>query len=630
MKSNKQKRRSAAGKKNTAAVVLPIDNGIGRRPLIAAFVWLGFIGLSILFTGCPRMGALYAVYLVASLILIGAELAFLDAIWRHGKTNLFFAWKKFTGYALPFWYFAHSLPRITWRNADLISSGREGWIFALTLAATIAGCVAFFFAGRPAIQAALGVISPEEVTDRALRKKRALERKHRGLLAGILDWIDAIGWAVIAVILVQIFVFQLYEVPSESMVPTFLNGDRPFTLKLSSGPRVPLTEWRLPFLHLPQRGDVVTIANPRYPENHRVDIKKYVSQFVYMITFTTVHLDATLPDGTPKADPLVKRIVGLPGEKLMMVDDVLYARTAKGLEFRKIAEPWRAVDLWQESADLTRRIQHMPIDEKTRAILSKWDSKKNDADVAALAKEIAAMRSGIEESLRHITPAILEAFNEEELARADSGIRTRRDEAVDSASRGINPYATKGAGADDFSLALAALVSPDARAALEAYAQGAITAANRPAQDAYSKGARALNLIIKANLLGRIDRDLELIAQGSRIEAFGADPKRTGLLADARELYLYLQGFYDARNFPEFPSGTAYLARDEYFAMGDNRYNSLDFRFDDNQGLRALDPDDPVAVQYVSMLKPFPLKLQFIEGHAIFRVWPLSRMGRIK
>ena len=38
-------------------------------------------------------------------------------------------------------------------------------------------------------------------------------------------------------------------------------------------------------------------------------------------------------------------------------------------------------------------------------------------------------------------------------------------------------------------------------------------------------------------------------------------------------------GLYDQRNFPEFPAGISYLGPREYFAMGDNRYNSTDFRY---------------------------------------------------
>ena len=612
----------------------PVDGGpdaeqAGRRPLVPALAYAGILAAAIPLTGLPRASVSYAVYLCVSLAIAAGELAFLRAIYRKGRTRLFLSWKKFTGYSLPVYYFAHALPRIEWSNAQLIGPGRVVFLFGLTLAGVAAGSLAFFLAGRPAVLAAAGVIGPDEVSDRALRKRRSRERRPHGILAVLLDWVDAIAWAAIAVLLVNIFVFQLYEVPSESMVPAFLVKDRPFTVKLTSGPRIPLTDWRLPFLRLPHRGDVVTIANPRYQENHRVDLKKHVSQFVYMVTLTAVHLDSTLPDGTPKADPLVKRITGLPGEKLMMVDDILYARSEGDSEFRVLAEPWAATDLWKESAETRGRIQHLPLSENTRSVLDRWDSRKNAVDPGALAARIRNTRSGIEASLGRLDRSGREPASGPDMSRTDPGLRTRRDEAANQAALGRNPYAEAGAAAEDLALALASAVSPEARSALRAYAEGAVNAAAASARNAYERGSRALNLLIKENLLERVERTLELLADGTALESAARDPERLRLLAEARELYLYLQGFYDNRNFPEFPSGQDFLARDEYFAMGDNRYNSLDFRFREKPANRVLDPGDPQSIEYVSILEPFAVKLKFIEGHAVFRIWPPSRLGPI-
>ena len=630
MKKNKSSKRDDAPDGNSGSPRVALDSVAGRRPVRAALVWLAIVAVSVLLTGCSRFDGFYAAFLGVSLAILAGELAFLKAIWKDGKSSLYLGWKKFTGYSLPVWYFFHALPRIGWGNAELIGPGREIFLFALTLAATTAGMVTFLFAERPSALEAAGVITAREAGDRALRKERMRTRKPRGAVAWILDWVDAIGWAVIAVLLVNIFVFQLYEVPSESMVPTFLGGDRPFTLKATFGPRVPLTEWRLPFLRLPRRGDVVTIANPRYQENHRVDVKKYVSQFVYMITLTGVRLDSTLPDGTPKADPLVKRIVGVPGEKLMMVDDVLYARTREKPEFRKVPEPWAAVDLWKKPSELKSRIRQIPVDERTRAVLSRWDARKNSASPSELAAEIESSFKNIETHLERLTAFGRGSDSVEELSRVDSGLRDRKDEAIRAASNAENVYAAKGAASEDLSLILAAADSSEARDDLRAYARGALKAAETPAANAYEKGSRVLNLLIKLNLLRRMERDLILITDGSGFEELGSDAERTKLLTEARELYLYIQGFYDSRNFPEFPEGAGFLAPDEYFAMGDNRYNSLDFRFEEKPGIRALDPEDPTSTLYTSILKPFPLKLKFIEGHALFRLWPLSRMGRIR
>lgn len=626
MKNSPKPRPAAPGSGETA------DTAPGpavRKPRVPALVYVGILIGSIPLTGFSRLGLLYAVYLGTTLAVAGGELAFLRAIYRSGRTRLFPAWKKFTGYSIPVYYFVHAMPRIEWSNADLIGPGRVVFLFALTLAASAAGFLTFFLAGRPEVQAAAGVIAPEEVSNRALRKRRARERRPHGPAAVVLDWVDAIAWAAIAVLVVNIFVFQLYEVPSESMVPAFLVKDRPFTIKLTSGPRVPLTEWRLPFLRLPRRGDVVTIANPRYPENHRVSLEKHVSQFVYMITLTAVHLDSTLPDGTPKSDPLVKRITGVPGEKLMMVDDILYARREGEAEFRKVDEPWAATDLWLQDPEVRRRIQHIPLDEATRAILSRWDDRKNGDDPASLAADIGASLESIEASLRRLASSGREAVSGPDMSRTDPALRTRRDETADRAARGENPYAEAGAGGEDLSLALAAAVSPEARSALRVYAEGAVAAAAVPGANAYDRGSRTLNLLVKTNLLARMERVLGLLAAGTPLDAAARDPERVRRITEARELYLYLQGFYDNRNFPEFPGGDAFLARDEYFAMGDNRYNSLDFRFRETPGTRSLDPADPCSVRYVSILEPFAVKLKFIEGHAVFRLWPPSRLGRI-
>ncbi len=55
------------------------------------------------------------------------------------------------------------------------------------------------------------------------------------------DWIDAFVQAAFIVSFVNVFVFQLYAIPSESMVPQFLIGDRVAVFKTASGPSFPLS-----------------------------------------------------------------------------------------------------------------------------------------------------------------------------------------------------------------------------------------------------------------------------------------------------------------------------------------------------------------------------------------------------
>ena len=443
-------------------------------------------------------------------------------------------------------------------------------------------------------------------------------------------------------IIINTFVFQLYEIPSESMVPAFLMKDRPFTGKFEAGPRVPLTDWRLPFLRLPRRGDIVTLANPRYPENQTVNLKKYLAQLVSMVTFTAVNIDKYLPDGSQKADPLVKRIVGVPGEKLMMIDDVLYSRRKGDAAFAPVEADaaWARTDLWKESPDRLARIHELPIDEKRRAVLSAWDAKRKAADPVALAASIAASgRILLSEASTSRTEAFMGALERDrpsvfQIVSADREALEKPNAAAgDLLGSAANPISAAGTRADDLAMALSAASSARFRSDLAAYA--AAPAAAVPAANAYARGGRILNLLIKDNLLKRAARDAALVASGSAFDVLSRDAELASLNKDGGELDFYVNGqyagLYDERNFPEFPPGDEYLGPEQYFAMGDNRYNSLDFRYrTGNFAVKPLDPADPASVMYYSNIDPFALDRRFIEGYALFRIWPPSRIGAIR
>lgn len=76
-------------------------------------------------------------------------------------------------------------------------------------------------------------------------------------------------------------------VPSGSMRPTILEGDRIWVNKLAYGLKFPFTTWRLARWGTPKRGDIVVFFSPK--------------------------------DGTR----LVKRVIGLPGDVVQLVNDRL-------------------------------------------------------------------------------------------------------------------------------------------------------------------------------------------------------------------------------------------------------------------------------------------------------------------
>lgn len=603
----------------------------GRRLLIGAPAWSGILILCAALMGCPRFSVLYAVSVGITLAVVCGELLFLDAVLRRGKSSLIPAFKKFTGYAVVLQYAASSLPRVEWSNAGLISDGRAAFLYVLTLACTAAGMALFALMGGKGTLLAFGLITREEAADRTLRKKNR-EARRKSPWAMVLEWADSLAYAVILVLLVNIFVFQIYAVPSESMVPVFLTGDRPFTVKLLAGPKLPLTDYRLPFVKQPARGDVVTIANPRYPENARIHLKKYLSQMVYMITFTAVNLDKTSETGEIKADPLVKRIVGVPGEKLMMVDDVLYARTARDAGFHVVEadrDRYAQTDLWKLPAAQKKKVASFRVDEAARKVLEAWDRRKNAADPAVLAGRLHAGWTALSLLLDGIPEAVVERFVKTELPKADSAVVAFHGSLLaDAAAEGVGILTRNGAGTEDVSLALAAAQSPAVKAALAAYLTAGAAAQGGPT--AYERGSRVLNLLIKENLLARLERSVPLIAGGGSFRDVASDPARARLLQEASQAYVYLHRYYDTRNFGEFPSGEAFLGPDQYFAMGDNRYNSMDFRYGSQAGLRRLDPSDPASVRYESQLAPFPLERKYIESFAVVRIWPFTRLGLIR
>lgn len=80
----------------------------------------------------------------------------------------------------------------------------------------------------------------------AFWKKRYKEGEKRN---GLLDWLDAIIFAVIVVTFINIFFFQSFKIPSSSMESSLLTGDCLFVSKLAYGPKLPQTPLSVPFMH---------------------------------------------------------------------------------------------------------------------------------------------------------------------------------------------------------------------------------------------------------------------------------------------------------------------------------------------------------------------------------------------
>ena len=90
----------------------------------------------------------------------------------------------------------------------------------------------------------LGVIFDMYVTEKV---NWTFWKKRNGNNSAIIEWIDALIFAVIAVSLINIFLFQNYRIPTPSMEKSLLVGDHLFVSKLAYGPRMPNTPIAFPF-----------------------------------------------------------------------------------------------------------------------------------------------------------------------------------------------------------------------------------------------------------------------------------------------------------------------------------------------------------------------------------------------
>jgi signal peptidase I len=114
-----------------------------------------------------------------------------------------------------------------------------------------------------------------------------------------LEWFKSnflsLFYAILIAIIIRTFFFQAFFIPSSSMEPTLLVGDRIFVSKFSYGYSkhsfpfsLPLINERVLFSE-PERGDIIVFKTP---ENLRIDY--------------------------------IKRLVGLPGDKIQMIDGILH------------------------------------------------------------------------------------------------------------------------------------------------------------------------------------------------------------------------------------------------------------------------------------------------------------------
>ena len=171
----------------------------------------------------------------------------------------------------------------------------------------------------------------------------------------MLEWIDDILFALIAVYIINLFVFQNYQIPTSSLEKSLLVGDYLFVSKLSYGPRVPNTplsfplvqntlpilncksylewpEWgykRVKGLGTVKRNDIVVF---NFPAGDTIALYAQNPDFynlVEMVGRETILANKAMYGEimyrpVDKRENYVKRCVGMPGDTLTVIDNQVY------------------------------------------------------------------------------------------------------------------------------------------------------------------------------------------------------------------------------------------------------------------------------------------------------------------
>lgn len=437
-----------------------------------------------------------------------------------------------------------------------------------------------------------------------------VERKFKGFAKVVyefVDWIDAFFWSIFTVLIFQIFLMQLYEIPSESMVPTFLIKDRVFVSKIDCGPKFPLTEVGLPDFRKYKRGDTIVLRNPHYSMDRKSEVKTVTSQLIYMFSLMTINLNKDT-DGELKADPLVKRITGLPGEQLVMQDGTLYRRTASSDVFEPVQldSKYAVWNLNSVNTKLKSNIQHFPFNTEKYQQMLDYEEARRNYDLASaefqakeLARQFYNLRVVNKDAGKFTAPELYE------------GILFRNRMEIFK-----NMYLQEG-GAEWFDKFMTSWIP-----------------SKNDLRDYYSESNYRLNVMAKIIFGKMMVEYAKYYSDGFNQSQWDSQKVIKGLMDEIELHYWYVQNLLDSRNMPVFPANDAagnpqYIPENCYFMMGDNRFNSLDLRHSYDYKETALAKTDPLSISYYSIMSPQYINKKYIIGKPVFRFWPLGRLGKV-
>ena len=219
-------------------------------------------------------------------------------------------------------------------------------------------------------------------------KKEYKEGEKRNAL---LDWLDAIIFAVVVVTFINTFFFQAFRIPSSSMESSLYTGDHLFVSKLAYGPKLPQTPLTIPFTHnviagkesystLLQRdykrlkglgqvktGDYVVFA---FPHGDTVLVREPASDYYTYVRqlgrdYTLRRYGPVKVRPSDKKDHYVKRCVASPGDTLEIRDGQIYVNS-------QAQTVWSGVQNTYKVITDGNRINHVNLDKLGLNVRELW------------------------------------------------------------------------------------------------------------------------------------------------------------------------------------------------------------------------------------------------------------------
>ena len=167
------------------------------------------------------------------------------------------------------------------------------------------------------------------------KKKKKKPKKKK---SEVRSWIDAIGFAVIAATILRTFLIEAYTIPTSSMEKSMLIGDFLFVSKTAYGPRVPMTPIAFPLVHhtMPIGNGKSYTEAIKLPYHRMKGLGEIKRNDCVVFNWPA----ETLGRPVDKKENYVKRCVGVPGDKIELIDAQLMVNDAPQEEPKGMKKQW--------------------------------------------------------------------------------------------------------------------------------------------------------------------------------------------------------------------------------------------------------------------------------------------------